>query len=855
MRFFFQPEELPDRRFDLSFREAPLEELLAELLAGSYTGYVAYRDYAVVLMPRSTIDEEYTAGYYRTLENALSASREEEEGPAALVVGDISTLQPNGRAQVRGTVVDAGSGEPIIGATVLWPDREGGTTTDELGRFEAELPNGEHELQVLYVGYKDLIVLVKVLGDGQLRLELANEAIALEEVIVRAEAADANVGGGQIGVTRIDVNSMKKLPTLLGETDLVNTLLLEPGVSTIGEGATGFNVRGGNADQNLILQDEGFIFNTSHALGFFSTFNADLISNVELYKGNIPAQFGGRLASVLDVELRDGDFERFRIKGGAGPIASRLSLEGPVIRGKSSFLAGGRISYADWFLNLVQVPEVRRSSSFFYDLNLRYTHKLNDRHTVTLAGYAAQDDFVYNETFGFDYGTRMGQLIYRTILSDNVFSRFSATYSDYASTQRDFAGLDGAELDTGLRYIKAKELLTITPGNALEVAAGLSAIYYWSQPGERRPFGEESEIVPKALEEERALESAAFVNADWEISPAFLVTGGLRLALYQFLGPKTVFAYENDVPSGIDAITDTLFYGGGVIQSYSSLEPRLSMRYRLNAHSSVKAGYSRTAQFINQIFNSDSPTPSSIWQLSTPYIEPGRSHNTSAGYFRNFRDNLWETSIEGYYRWIDHLVEYRDFADLTVNEHLETELPGGIGRAYGIELSIKKNAGQFNGWLSYTYSRTERQVAGINRGDWYPSNFDQPHSLSVVFNVQPSQRHTLTFSFNYNTGRPTTPPVGNYETPLGLVVPLYSERNQLRIPDYHRLDISYTLGQGYNKTRRVKTSWTLAVYNVYGRRNAFSVFFTEGPFQRAEANQLSVLGTALPSVTLNFEFQ
>lgn len=857
VRFYYEADELPEETFSFSLEEgATLEDLLDRLLSRSTLGYLPYRDYAIALLPRAVITQDYSADFYRTLEAALNTSEEPEAQDQVLVVGDIKTLRPDGRALVSGRITDAESGDPVIGATVLWPDYNIGTTTDENGRFETELPNGKQELRIQYVGYKDFSRLVNVLGDGALALQLSTEAIALEEVVVRAQAADANVESAQIGVARIDIKEIKKLPALLGETDLVNSLLLNPGVSTIGEGATGFNVRGGNADQNLLLQDEGFIFNASHALGFFSTFNTDLISSVELYKGNIPAQFGGRLASVLDVEMRDGDFEQFGFKGGVGPVASRLSMEGPVIKEKSSFIVGGRLSYSDWFLDLVKIPEVNRSSSFFYDLNLRYTHKFNDKNTVILSGYSSQDEFSYNQQFGFDYGTRMGQLLYRSILSENVFSKFSATYSRYESKQTDFQGIDASTLENTLSYLKAKEQLTITSLEDVRLDAGLSGIYYWTQPGIRSPFGDESRITTKTLEQEQALESAVFLNGEWEVSPSFILSAGLRFGMYQFLGPKTVFTYENGLPTGPGAITGTTSYGRGeTIQFYSNLEPRFSTRYRFNADASVKAGYSRTAQYINQIFNSDSPTPSSIWQLSTPYIQPSLSHNASAGYFRNFKNNDWETSMEVYYRWIDQLFDYRDFADLAANEHLETELLSGVGRAYGLELSIKKISGIINGWLSYTYSRTERQIQGINRGNWYASNFDQPHSLSLILNYQPNQRNTLTVSFNYNQGRPTTPPVGNYETTSGLDVPLFADRNQLRIPDYHRLDISYTLGQGYNRTKRIKTSWTVAVYNVYGRKNAYTVFFTEGAFQRPEANRLSVLGTALPSLTLNFEFQ
>lgn len=853
VRFFFKPDELPARNISVTFSDTRLEDALKEMLSGTPVSFFLYRDAAIVLAPEWMIHEVFSANYYKALEASINGGDTQEEEQKEITIGDIALLRPSGKAIVSGKILDAESEEPIIGATILWTELGSGTATNTDGSFTAELPTGTIEMKVQYVGYQDMIRQVRVLSDGELTINLNTEAVNLQEVLVRADAPDDNVEGAQIGITRLDVQEIKKLPALLGEVDVVNSLLLYPGVSTVGEGASGFNVRGGEVDQNLILQDDGFIFNVSHALGFFSTFNADLISNVELYKGNIPAQFGGRLSSVLDVEMRDGDYEDFHLKGSIGIISSKISLEGPVIKGTSSFIGGFRSSYTDWLLQRIDVPEVQKSSAFFYDANFRYSHRLNDKNTLTLAAYSAQDEFSFNEDFGFEYGTQMGQLILRSIFNENFYSRFSFTASKYSSSQFDFGGLNASRLDNDLNYFKFKEQLTFTPQEGLKLDAGISSVLYQVDPGSRAPFGTESQLVASSLEEEKGLESAVFGNAEWEISPAFSIAAGLRLSLYQYLGPQTVFEYENGVPTNASAIVDSTRYEGGTIASYSSLEPRISMRYRLNESTSIKAGYSRTAQFINQIFNSASPTPTSQWQLSTNYIQPNRSHNLSLGVFKNFNDNIWETSAEVFYRSIDQLYDYKDFAELTVNEHLETELRNGIGRAYGLELSVKKTKGTVNGWVSYTYSRSERQIEAINRGDWYSSNFDIPHDLSLVINYQPNQRNTLTFNFNFSRGRPATFPLGNYETIRGAIIPIYSERNQIRIPDYHRLDVAYTLGKGYNKTKKIKTSWTFSVYNLYGRKNAFSVFFTQAAFQGVQANKLSILGSAFPSVTLNIE--
>lgn len=849
--FFYKEAELPTQSRSFSFENTPLKTALDELFRGTLLNYLVYRNYAIIVAPDRILQEVYSSDYYQGLEQSLTAGdRRSKIKPT--IVGNIDQLAANGRAIISGTIRDEQTREPIIGATLRWTNLEQGDVTDVDGSYVSNLPVGEHELIIQYIGYDDQVKQVKVYSDGELDIKLEKAAVQLSEVTVSARGRDANVENAQIGLTTLDISEIKKLPTFLGEVDVVKSLLLQPGVSSIGEGAVGFNVRGGEVDQNLVLQDEGFLLNSSHALGFFSTFNADLVGGVDLFKGNIPAEYGGRLASVMDVRMRDGNFDKFSLKGGIGPVTSRLSLEGPIIKEKASFIAGFRSSYSDWILNRINVLEVQRSSAFFYDGNIRATFRLNDKNTIVVSGYASSDEFTYNEEFGFEYSTLLGQLTYRKILSDQAISNFSLVASDYKSARFDLDGIDAAQLNNDVTYFKAKEQLTYTPSNNFRLDAGLSAIYYLTDPGTQLPFGDESVVISETLEQEKGLESAAFTSVQWTVSPRLLVSGGLRLALYQFLGPKTVFDYENENLPSRSGTTGSNFQDG-VIETYSSLEPRISLRYKLTEETSVKGGYSRTAQFINQIFNGDSPTPTSQWQLSTPYIAPQRSHNFSVGYFQNLQENLWETSVEAFGRYVDELFDFRDFAQLVMNEQLETELLSGIGRSYGLEFSIKKNKGDFNGFISYALTRSERQVEGINRGNWYASNFDKPHDLSVVLNYQPNRRNTLTVNFIYGTGRPTTPPVGNTRFENGLVVPIYALRNQLRIPDYHRMDIAYTIGQGYKKDQRFRTSWTISVYNVYARRNAFSVFYTQGSFQRVQANKLAILGTAFPSLTFNFE--
>lgn len=828
-----------------SYADVTLQEMLADVLSETTYGFIPYRDYAFVIAPRLLIEEEYSADFYKVLEGPKTKKNLDE-------IGSIATLSPSGVAKITGVITDAQNGEPVIGATINIKELSKGTVTDIDGSYEIDAPAGVYELQMSYIGYADKLVKVNVLGNGAFDVALDKGAILLNEVTISAQAANASVERAQIGVESIDMEEVKKLPSFLGEVDVVKSFLLQPGVSSIGEGASGFNVRGGDVDQNLILQDAGFLFNSSHALGFFSTFNSELIRKVDLYKGNIPAQYGGRLASAMNVEMRDGNFEAFKIKGGVGPVSSRLVIEGPIVSDKVSFIAGGRASYTDWIINQVKNIEVRRSSAFFYDANARLTIKPNEKNTITLSAYASDDEFFFNEEFGFDYSTKLAELSYKTILGTKLFSKLSATVSKFESVQFDLDGIDASSLANNVGYIKVREELRYVPDDQLEIVGGVQAIKYDVDPGTTAPLDENSLAVPRALDKEKGLESAAFVNAEYNFSDALSVSGGVRFNLFQLNGPRNVFTYQNPDRPITEEITGSSIVDG-TIATYSSIEPRFSLRYKLSDDVSIKTGYSRTSQFISQIFNSDSPTPTSQWQLSTDYIEPLKSHNVSIGYFQNFDNNNWETSFEIYGRKIDQLFDFRDFADLTVNEHLETELLDGEGRSYGAEMSIKKKEGALSGWFSYTYSRSERLIDGINNNTWYPSSFDKPHDLSLVLNYNPNKRNTFTVNFNYGTGRPTTAPTGTYVTDTGIFVPVYAQRNSLRIPDYIRMDLAYTIGQGYKVNRKFKTSWTISLYNVLGRQNAFSVFFTQGAFQSAQANKLAVLGTVFPSLTLNFE--
>ena len=845
----------PEEYLALPVSELPqgpvlLDSLLTYALEPNSLQVLWHRNSIGIIIERSELTKVYGAEYFQALEESVEVSK--SDAIQEQVIGSIDNISLSGELVLSGVIIDEETEEPVIGATIIIEGSNAGTATEVDGSYALSLSSGSHMLSVQYVGYTIRRIPIKVISSGTLDIRLSRSTVLLDEVVVQARAQDANVQSTQVGVTSVSTKKIEKLPAFLGEVDIIKGLLLQPGVSNIGEGSSGFNVRGGNVDQNLIMIDEGMIFNASHALGFFSSFNSDIVSEAILYKGTMPATFGGRLASALDVKVRDGSFDKWHMKGGLGVVSSRFNIDGPIKKDKTSILLSGRSTYSNWVLDLVKNPEVNNSSAYFYDVNMRLAHRFNEKNNLTISAYASDDQFSFNEAFGFDYQTIMAQGQYRKVIGENILSTTNVVWSTYDSQQDDLNGRDASRYDTGLEYVKLKENLNYL-GEQFQANAGLSAIHYRTKGNEINPTDPISLIESNALQDQKGIEWGLYGDFAYELSPRFSMTGGLRYSVFNFLGPYDTYLYQNpNLPREEDIIEPTRIEKS-IVESFHHLQPRLSLRYNLTANSSLKAGYGRTVQYINQIFNSESPTPTNFWQLSNTYIKPQLAHNFSLGYFHNFNQNLWITSIEGFYRNIDQLFDYIDFANLLVNDHLETELLPGIGRTYGLELSINKQVGLVHGWLSYTYSRSERKIEGINRGEWYLSNFDKPHDLSLVTNFQINKRNSISLNFTYGTGRPITVPVNKHVVQNRIVVLSYSDRNAFRIPNYHRLDLSYSLAQGFRKSKRFKTSWTFSVYNLYGRKNPYSVFIEQNSDGGTSINRLSILGSAFPALTFNFE--
>ena len=645
---------------------------------------------------------------------------------------------------------------------------------------------------------------------------------------------------------------------LLGEVDVIRTLQLLPGVTTVGEGAPGFNVRGGNVDQNLVLLDEAPVFSSSHLIGFLSAFNPDAVKNVKLYKGNVPARYGGRLSSVLEVHQKEGNTKQFGLRGGVGLLSSRLLLEGPIQQDKSSFMIAGRRSYGDVLYDFVSDDNI---VLYFYDVNAKANYKIGERNHLYLSGYLGRD--VSEEVVDgiFYWGNYTSTLRWNHLFSKKLFSNLTAAYSHYHyrldfSNSGSEVNLEDIDWRSSIKHYSLRADMTYFSSPESTLDFGVSSTLYGFNPGTLKiTKADEPDEVTLQVEEEQAVEVAAYAAHKQEIGNHMTLKYGLRYTAFLNVGERDVFTYENNQPSPDNAITDTLAYRAGeLIKFYDGLAPRFSLDYTLNNRATLKASYNRLFQYVQLASNTAAPTPLDIWTPANQYIPPAIADQVALGFFGSFRRNTLEFSSEIYYKHFQDLIDFRNGAELILKETLETELLSGRGRAYGLELMLKKPQGRWTGWLSYTLSRTERQVEGINNGAFYPANYDKPHDVSLVLNYQLSEKWNASANFVYMTGRPITVPAGRFEYE-GIVIPDYTSRNGARTPDYHRADLSFNY-EPLQSERRWRSSWSLGVYNLYGRQNPYSVFFrpNENNPGKTEAVQISVFARIIPSITYNFSF-
>ncbi|MBN8858052.1 MAG: TonB-dependent receptor [Sphingobacteriales bacterium] len=748
---------------------------------------------------------------------------------------------------VSGTVRSQRTGETLIGATI----RVGaaGTSSNDYGFFSLTLEKGKYNIEATAVGMQTKNIPVTLDKDITLNLALEDEQKTLDNITIIASSKSRSLSSPQMGIERLTSKEIKNIPALLGERDVLKTVQLLPGIKSAGDGNSGFYVRGGAADQNLIMLDEATVYNASHLLGFFSTFNSDAIKDVTVYKGGMPAQYGGRLSSVLDIKMNDGNNQDYSVSGGIGLISAKLNVEGPIQKDKSSFLVTGRRTYADMFLKLAKDSSLRDNTLYFYDLNAKLNYSIGSKDRIYLSGYFGKDRLAAGETFGMDWGNSTGTFRWNHIFSNKLFSNTSAIFSNYDYNISIRSGANDFDIFSQIRDWNLKQEFQWYLTNRNNIRFGFNTIYHTIRPGEVRPVSDKSSINEALLQKRYSWENAIYATNTWKASDKLQITYGLRLTLFSILGKGDFY---NITPEG--EISDTLSYEKGkFVKTYVNPEPRLAASYQLNAVSSVKASYVRNVQNLHLISNSTTSSPTDKWVATTNIIRPEVSDLFAVGYYRNLWDNTYELTAETYYKTMQHQIDYRDGANVYINsDAIETQLLFGKGRAYGIEWQFKKKAGKLTGWLSYTLSKTEKKINGINNNNWYNARQDRTHDIALVVSYQLNKKWTISANWIFYTGNAVTFPAGKYKVD-DQVVFYYTERNGYRMPDYHRLDIGATWL--LKQKKRFSSELNFSLYNAYGRENAYTITFRESKDdpERTEAVQLALF-RFIPSVSYNFKF-
>ncbi len=776
-------------------------------------------------------------------------------------IGSGAMANRNAKGTISGYVYNFKTGEPIPGVLVYTEPPAVGVNTDPFGYFSITLPLGTHVLYVRVLGMKDTKRNVKLLSDGKLNINLNEEVVTLKGVEISSEKG-TNIRQVQMGMVKLTAQSVRQIPTLFGEKDILKVVLSLPGVKTVGEASSGFNVRGGSSDQNLILYNNTTIYNPSHLFGFFSAINSDVIKDVELYKSCIPPKYGGRLSSILEMTGRDGNMKKLAGTAGIGLFTSHVSVEGPILKDKTSFLFAARTSYSNWLVKqLPQNSGYENSSASFYDINLNIRHQLNAKNSFYLTSYLSKDHFSLSKDTLFNYEIKNISLKWRHLFTNRFIGVFIAGYDFYASgTAVSTATVDAYKFSFDISQLNFKSDFTyyLSPKNTLNF--GLSTLRYQIHPGTYVPNSLQSLVVPDNVQPEQALESALYLNDEFEITNKLSLNAGIRYSVFNFLGPSAIYSYQPGMPRTVLNIADSIVYNKGeVAKTYHGPEYRLSVRYAFRGDVSVKAGYNSLRQYIHMMSNSTSMSPADIWKLSDPNIKPQHGDQYSLGVYKNFMANTIETSVEVYYKNIQDYLDYKSGAILIMNHHIETEVFTTKGKAYGIELMVKKTVGKLNGWISYTYSRTyvkmDDPLAGeiINNGDYYPANYDKPHDFSFIGNYKFTHRYSVSLNVTYSTGRPITMPVGKVYY-NGEFRAIYSNRNEYRVPDYFRTDLSFNMDGNHKLKQRIHGSWTFGVYNLTGRNNPYSIYFVTDSKGNIQGYKLSILGAAIPFVTYNIRF-
>jgi len=752
---------------------------------------------------------------------------------------------------ISGHIRDAATGEELFGASYYIPALKEGGITNDYGFYSLTVPTGSYVIRYSYIGYEPLEFTIDITAAVKKDVELTEKTIVMEEVVVKgkAEEDDTNVTSTETGTMRITPQDVETLPILFGEQDILKSIQLLPGVSASSEGNSGFNVRGGSPGQNLILLDEAPVYNATHMLGFFSVFNSDAIKDVKVIKGSSPPEYGGRLSSILDIRMKEGNMKKFTMAGGIGSISSRLTAQGPIVKDKGSFMISGRRTYLDLFMKLSKDPDARKTKLYFYDLNMKANYRLSENDRLFISGYFGRDVFGFEDIMGINWGNKTSTIRWNHLFNNRLFLNSSFIYSkfDYAFDIEDEDENVKMELSSSIRDVNLKEDFEFFLSSRSLLKFGFNGIYHTFLPGKFSLTDDENNFS-FSIDKKQTIEAAPYIGYEYGLSDKLKLNYGIRYSLFLYVGPGKVFTYDNE--GEVD--TERRYKGGKIIKSYFGPEPRFAANYQMNGKSSMKLSYARNRQHIHLFSNTASSTPFDIWHPSTNIVEPQIADQTALGYFRNFLDNKYESSLEVYYKDMKHQVDYKTGANLILNEHIESALVFGKGWSYGSEYFLRKKTGRFTGWMGYTLARTERKYALINEGRPYPSRYDRKHDFSIVSNYKFNKKWTFSMSWVYHSGDAVTFPSGKYMID-GQTVSFYTERNGYRMPSYHRLDIGVTYYK--KKKKRYQSNFNFSLYNAYGRKNAFMIYFRENEDNPDITEAVrATLFTFFPSITYNFTF-
>jgi len=849
-RFFFLPEWVESISFKENYKGKTLGEALDDLFLGTGISYLIMNPQEVILVKDPT--------QLLLRKSAIETAVRQHKKIEPIIFGEPGKSKKGQPVTISGRVIDSKTRTPLPRTNIQTSDGQY-VTTDEEGKYKLSLAPGAHVLSFSFANYEDNVIDLQAYADGEINLEMQDIPIMLDEVVIQDTRELTTSGIGQIQLT---MKGIKRAPAMLGEVDLIKQVQTLPGVTTAGEAATGFNVRGGSVDQNLILYDGMPIFNSSHVFGFFTAFNPEAIREVSFYKGGIPAEYGGRASSVLDIQSKDGDYKKWNGNAGIGMITSNLMINGPIHKDKTSVAASFRSTYSNWLIHSIHTDyaDLSKSSVFFYDGTMKLTHLFSDRTKLSFTGYSSKDAFRLMGDSTYQWNNLQGSAKLDHQFSSTLGSEFvagitkygySVVNSDYLTASKLSYQIITSEVKAGFHYQEGSHKINF----------GWQLLHYQFDPGTLTPNSPVSNARSITIDKQFSIENAFYAADSWSFNENIFVEGGVRLPVFVSFGPASINTYKSGEPRDPTNVVDTLrFRRGQPIKTYLGLEPRLSMRWMVDPTASVKLGYNRMYQFLHLVTNTTAVTPVDIWQPSGYYFKPQRADQISLGYFKDFvSKKKYGASAEVFYKAMNNILDFKDGAQLILNKHIETDLLQGKGWSYGVETSFSKNVGRITGSLNYTYSRSFRQIAGptasesINGGKAYPANFDQPHIINLSWKYNLSRRYFFTGNWTYHTGRPVTIPLSAFQFE-NMSVAYYSGRNQYRIPDYHRLDIALVFEGNHKRKKRGEGTWVLSVYNVYGRKNPYTVFFKSSGSGIPQPYQLSIIGSALPSISYNFKF-